>query len=350
MSRNPLVSIVMPAFNAGLYAGEAIKSILSQTLTDFELIIINDGSTDNTAQVLTEYQAGDARLHVLHQRNCGGAASMNRGCALAKGKYIARMDSDDLCEPGRLARQVEYLEKHSDIGLCGTWMVAFQGEKETLHQYPSEPDIAKSMLPFQLSVAGPSIAFRRDTYLRIPVRNSPDVGATDDYLFVVECSKYFRFASVPEPLYRYRIHPEQVTNRESERQHKFTRQIRLKQLEELGLKPHGDELDLHEAISDWRLFGGEELIEKAHDWLNKLKRANALQPLYPEPAFSLVLRNYWFSLCLRHSRLGAWIYQRFSESPLTKGTRVRLGDRLKLLAKCVFDRSSVQKLRTSSDH
>lgn len=350
----PLVSVVMPAFNAEQYVGEAIESILCQTLSDFEFIIIDDGSTDNTEKVLTEYETRDTRIQVLRQRNSGVAASMNLGCSLTKGKYIARMDADDLSHPRRLSRQVEFLEKHPDIGLCGTWMHSFQGTEKTLNRYPSDPDIAKSMLPFQLPVDGGSIMLARQTYLQSGVVNNPDVGATDDYLFVVECSKYFRFASVPEPLYFYRIHPAQVTRREGDRQNKFARQIRLMQLEELGLKPTKAELDIHEAISEWRLAGDKDVIQAAEDWLMKLKRANALQAQYPEAAFSQVLGSYWLGLCMRHARLGFWTYQRFSESHLTQGAQVGLGQRLKLLAKCVtgYDRvnsHAVPNLRTGCD-
>ena len=95
----------MPAFNTQEYVGAAIESILSQTFKDFEFIIVNDGSTDNTPSVLERYKSEDSRIRVFHQKNSGVAASINYACSLARGRYIARMDSDDVCDPRRLARQ-----------------------------------------------------------------------------------------------------------------------------------------------------------------------------------------------------------------------------------------------------
>ncbi|MGE0882724.1 MAG: glycosyltransferase family 2 protein [Blastocatellales bacterium] len=341
MHTKPIVSVVMPAFNTISYVGKAIESILTQTINDFELIIIDDGSTDDTPLILAEYQKADSRIQVYRQKNSGVAASMNLGCRLAKGKYIARMDADDISLPHRLARQVEFLEQNSDIGICGTWMYTFNDEKKTLFRYPTDPEIAKSTLPFQLSIVGPSIMFVRETYLNSGVSYNVNVGATDDYLFVVELSKYCRLASIPEALYLYRQHHMQITRREEDRQSKFTRQIRLSQLEELDLQPTIEELDIHEAISSWGLIGDKSTLESAERWLTKLQQANATSHIYPEPAFSQVLGNYWFSICLRHAKLGFWIYQKFSQTVLARNSNTSWPQRIKLLAKCIarYDRT-----------
>jgi hypothetical protein len=335
MSKNVLVSVVMPSYNVEKYVGEAVESIQSQTLDDFELIVIEDDSTDKTAKILNDYQARDPRIQVHWQCNSGVAASINRGCQLAKGKYIVLMGADDICHPQRFERQVEFLEKHPDIGICGTWMCAFEGNKKTLFRYPTDPDIAKSMLPFQLSVVGGSIMFDRAMYLRTGVRNRLDIGATDDYMFVVEYSKHCRISSIPEPLYLYRIHPEQVSRREKGSQIKFARQIKLMQLEELGLLPNEVELDLHDAISCWQLMGDKLVLKQAEEWLVKLKQANQQRSMYPEPAFSQVLGKYWFSLCLRHAKFGIWTYRQFSQSRLTELANINWRQRTRLLAKCL---------------
>ena len=335
MLKNPLVSVVMPAYNAEQYAAPAIESILSQTFADFELIIIDDGSTDNTAAVIEGFSERDSRIRTFHQPNSGAAATMNRGCALATGKYIARMDADDLSHPQRLKRQVEFLESRPDIDICGTWMRTFEGKKETVMRFPTDPDLAKSMLLFQLSIVGCSIMFTKEMRLKTGVRNRSGFGATDDYLFVVECSRTSRIASVTEPLYFYRIHPGQVTIREKDREARFSREIRLMQLEQLGLHPDADELDLHDAISCWQPIADRSLVARAESWLMKLKRANERAGIYPEPAFSELLGNYWFAFCLRHAKFGPSTYQRFSRTPLADGARVSFGQRMKFLARCL---------------
>ena len=106
MTWTPKVSVVMPAYNAALYLDEAVTSILNQTLRDFEFIVINDGSTDDTISILDKYERSDNRLRVYHQENQGMIAALNRGCRLARGKYIARMDADDVSFPATNAHFV----------------------------------------------------------------------------------------------------------------------------------------------------------------------------------------------------------------------------------------------------
>src|SRR6266550_5112154 len=111
MTSTPKISVVMPAYNAGAYIDEAISSILKQTFHDFEFIIINDGSSDDTASILKRYEESDGRIRVFHQENQGMIAALNCGCRLARGEYIARMDADDVSYAHRLEKQLEYIER-----------------------------------------------------------------------------------------------------------------------------------------------------------------------------------------------------------------------------------------------
>jgi glycosyltransferase involved in cell wall biosynthesis len=335
MSHTPKVSVVMPAFNAEKYIAEAIDSILSQTFTDFEFIIINDGSTDGTAEILESFARRDSRIQIHHQQNSGVAESMNFGCQVATGKYVARMDADDISLPARLAKQVAYLDRHHEIGLCGTWIYSFRDSEESLVRYPQEPDIALCTLPFQMSIAGPSLMFRRRLWSEDGVRYRVGIGATDDYLFLVECAKHSHVSSIPEVLYRYRCHSMQVTDRERDRQDRFARQIRLQQLEDLGLEPTEDEIKLHESICTWQLEGDQDWVKKVEAWLVKLKSINLKNRKYPSSAFARVVGDYWFAVCTRNARLGLWAYKTFVASPVAHDPGPRTDEKLKLLAKCV---------------
>src|SRR5918996_2481069 len=117
MISTPKVSVVMPAYNAAVYLDEAVTSILNQTFREFEFIVINDGSTDDTVSILDKYEKSDSRIRVYHQENQGMIAALNRGCRLARGKYIARMDADDISLPRRFERQLEFMEGHPQIGI-----------------------------------------------------------------------------------------------------------------------------------------------------------------------------------------------------------------------------------------
>src|SRR4051812_37233803 len=116
-SEHPPVTVLMPAYNAGLYIREAIDSVLNQSYEDFEFLIINDGSTDDTKAILDGYT--DRRLKVVHQENLQLVRTLNKGLSLAAGKWIARFDADDVCLPGRLAAQLEFISRNPDHILVG---------------------------------------------------------------------------------------------------------------------------------------------------------------------------------------------------------------------------------------
>jgi glycosyltransferase involved in cell wall biosynthesis len=115
----PKVSVVMSVYNNESYIREAVESVLNQSFKDFEFIIINDGSTDRTREILTSYT--DERIRLFDQENRGLTISLNRGLSLAKGSYIARMDGDDISDPERFAEEVRFLEQNEKIGLIGTY-------------------------------------------------------------------------------------------------------------------------------------------------------------------------------------------------------------------------------------
>jgi glycosyltransferase involved in cell wall biosynthesis len=326
----------MPTLNAEKFVAEAVESILGQTFTDFEFIIINDGSTDRTAEILETYRARDSRIRVYHQSNAGGAAAMNWGCQLARGQYVARMDADDVSLPPRLAMQVAYLERHPEVRLCGTWMHTFADSTQRLVSYPTDPDVALCSLLFRMPFVGGSIVFDRTLYSQQGIHYSSGVGATDDYLFIVECAKYGRIASLPEVLYRYRSHPAQVTKTQREQQHRFARLIRLRQLEDLGLRVSESEISVHEAISTWEMQGDRQWVKQAEDWLVKLQTTNLAKRRYPTNKFAQVLADYWFAVCTRNSVLGSWVYETFLASPLTRDVTIAARQKLKFRLKCLL--------------
>jgi len=129
----PRVSVVLPAYNAEAYLPEAVASILGQTYADFELIALDDGSTDGTAAWLDSVR--DPRVRVLHQQNIGLALTLNKGIGLARGAYIARQDADDISRPERLAKQVAYMDAHPACGLLGTWSVIQEDQTLTTRQH-----------------------------------------------------------------------------------------------------------------------------------------------------------------------------------------------------------------------
>src|SRR5712664_1317555 len=150
---SPTVSVVLPVYNCPQYVGAAIESMLAQSFTDYEMVVIDDGSRDDTLSVVKRYT--DPRLHIYTQANRGLAATLNRGIELAHGRYIARQDQDDISLPKRLAAQVAYLEANRSCGLVGTWAEIWrEGVKtEREHRHPLD----SSSLKFELLLNNPFV-------------------------------------------------------------------------------------------------------------------------------------------------------------------------------------------------
>ena len=165
----PLVSVVMPVFNREKFLAEAIESILSQTVTDFELIIVDDGSTDGSAEIIRAYAERDSRIRFIQlSENTGNASARNAGIAVACGDYIAGMDSDDISLPERLQQQVEFLESHPEIDAVGVGTRIVNEDLTPRLTYPLMECHALIVLGMLISgpaIVRPSLMLRRETLI-----------------------------------------------------------------------------------------------------------------------------------------------------------------------------------------
>jgi hypothetical protein len=208
MASTPKISVVMPVCNIAAYVDQAVKSMLTQTFEDFEFIIVNDGSSDETGAILDRYQRMDSRLHVHHCERKGLAPALNYGCQRARGEYIARMDADDISLPHRLERQVEYLLKHPEIGIVGSWICKIDENGSVKGSWcpPSNPKMLKWTHFFGVCVSHPTVLMRREVVQRLGFYNLEAV-------YVVDVDLWWRasfitdFGNVPEILLRYRVWP-----------------------------------------------------------------------------------------------------------------------------------------------
>jgi len=205
MTLSPKITVVMPAYNAEKYLGDAVNSILDQSFRDFEFIIINDGSIDNTASILEKYKKLDPRVSVYHQDNQGMIAALNRGCRLARGKYIARMDADDVSFADRLERQLRYIEEHPDIGILGTW-ISIEKNGHIVDRWcpPTRSKRLKWELFFGVCVAHPSVLIRREVLERLNFYR-PDASHGEDGDLWFRANGITEFGNVPEVLLKYRV-------------------------------------------------------------------------------------------------------------------------------------------------
>lgn len=207
---NPLVSVLMPVYKTAPYLREAMDSMLCQTFKDFELIVLNDCSPDNAEEILDAYD--DPRIvRYKGENNVGLSNVLNVGIGMARGKYIARMDSDDISLPQRLQVQVDYLDKHPDVDLVSVGMRLF-GAKEGTWIREINPEKVKIEAMFHSPVLHASSVWRKDAFEKQGLRFRQEMVPAEDYdLWTRAMLKGLKLVNLPEVLYEYRIHETQAT-------------------------------------------------------------------------------------------------------------------------------------------
>jgi hypothetical protein len=209
---SPAVSVVMSVYNGQAFLAEAIESVLGQTYRDFEFVIIDDGSTDNTPDILAEYASRDARIRIHRHANKGRAESLNIGVSVAKGEYIARMDADDIALPDRLQEQMRFMASHPEVGLVGGAMelITADGRVFKTVRYPLEDSAIRSVILEYSPFAHPTVIVRKEVVLASGGYRKALLDA-DDYDLWLRMSERTQLANLEKCVLRYRVHPDQVS-------------------------------------------------------------------------------------------------------------------------------------------
>jgi glycosyltransferase involved in cell wall biosynthesis len=206
MLKAPKVSVVIPVYNTEKYIGEAIEGILNQTFKDFELIVVNDCSTDRTLEILKEYQKKDNRIKILsNEKNLKVSATANRGIKEAKGEYIVKQDADDWSYPDRIAKQVEYMDTHQEVVLSSGNMEMCDENmtvKNRTHFPTSHKEIMKVLLQFNPMVHSAMI-YRRKTFLE--VGGYDKINTSEDYLLTMKMASKGKLGNLEDVLVKYRV-------------------------------------------------------------------------------------------------------------------------------------------------
>ncbi|WP_243371789.1 glycosyltransferase [Geotalea sp. SG265] len=337
MPGRPKVSVVMPVFNGARYLGEAIQSVLDQTFTDFELIIIDDGSCDNSYCIASTFSDIRIRL-VRHSKNMGVVAALNHGFMLARGELIARMDADDICLPQRLSRQVSFMEHNSAVGISGSWMLACGESGSDVWSVPLSHNSIKSRLLFQSPLFHPTVIIRKACLNNHLLHYLKEFEYAEDYELWSRCVSHFQLANLGEVLVNYRIHGHSIGSRVPESKQSVADLVRLRWLHELGLQPTDYELVLHRQLSLVMVPNPvtPDFLEKSHNWLLRLKEANVVVQAFPEPEFSLELSGRWFLVCNESTSLRLVVLMKFFRSPLAKTFSGAKRTLLAFAVKCIM--------------
>jgi glycosyltransferase involved in cell wall biosynthesis len=282
----PDISVIMPVYNVEKYVGEAIESVLKQTFANFELIIVNDGSTDNTADVARSY-TDDRIIFLDNKDNKKKPTRLNDGISIAKGKYIAIMDGDDKSTPDRLQKQYDYMESHPEILACGCQIQRFDGRNEKV----SWPTISENIylgLLFGCCFNFPLI--RKSEYDKHSLSFDP-VFLAEDYLMWIKLANIGEIVALPEVLYLYRTHNNQMS---STNLHNINMHVRLEKnlhINNLNKKLNSKTIEFEFWLD--RPLKYEELQERSI-FISNLIEKNGEEKLFTPTIFNQFLGKIWY--------------------------------------------------------
>lgn len=235
---HPKVSVLMPAYNAEKYLGQAIESILNQTFGDFECIIIDDCSKDKTWDIIQEYAKKDKRIvGVTNEHNLGIAGNLNKAISLAKGQYLARMDADDWAYPDRFEKQIAFLDSNPKVGIVGGAMEVYNESLDTLlyvRSYYTDNASLRAYMFKQSPFSHPCIMYRKEV-IKDNLYNEK-LSPTEDYDLYFRVGKTYEFANLEDILLKYRTSNTQSSSKTANRQQYLTLYVRLKAMVEYGYK------------------------------------------------------------------------------------------------------------------
>lgn len=268
----PKISVIMPAYNAEAYIKEAIDSILNQSFTDFELIVINDCSVDGTEAVVLGYS--DRRIiYFKNEKNMGVAATLNRGLSAAKGEFIARMDSDDVAMPERFAQQVDFLIRHPNYAICGSSLTVFgENQPERAFPYPQTDKEIRANMIFNSPFAHPTIMMRGEMLNRCGRYYDESYEKAEDFELWYRLLRYGKGYNFQQPLLRYRHHGKQVRTANAAEQKEAVLRLRERMVKELNADLTAEEMEVFQSLcggqrtfseDEYGLFisGGKKLID-----------------------------------------------------------------------------------------
>ncbi len=306
--KQPLLTVVMPAYNTEKYIKEAIDSVLNQTFQNFELLIINDGSTDGTTEVVKKFN--DKRIRLIElSKNKGIAHCRNLGLKEAKGEYLAWIDSDDINLPTRFEKQINFLEENQDFGGCGTWLSRFKGDKTlyVLKVYANSEKIRAALLFKPASIPNSTAMLRMNEIKKHELWYNEELKIAEDYDFIFRCSRKFNFSNIQEVLYKYRDSETSIMKEYEDQDQKsfdILKTVFEKVLATLDIFPGEDELRTHYEISSRNIFTQFSEYERCYFWLQKLQEANDQKEVYNKNLFCQIIADQFFFLSKKASCFG----------------------------------------------
>ena len=312
------VTILMPVYNAARHLARCVESVLTQTFSDFQLLVIDDASTDNTWAMLKH--TTDSRLRIeRNPANLGVAATLNRGIELTQTEFLARLDADDLCRPQRLALQVRHLEAHPRVGIVGTYVKEF-GDMPwpVLTRYPLGAADTKAGLLFGNTLCHPVVMMRMAMIREHALRYDPVYSRAEDYDLWIRAARCFDLDNVPYVGLAKRTHKGSVTAQHRDTMRAQSAALSKGLLREIGIEAASQELALHARLGAGERLTGWEELDRAEQWLKTLASRSSSSGCYEPEAMRRAVGTVWWRACLNSTPLGPRIWKRAHRSPLAK--------------------------------
>lgn len=286
------ITVLMSVYNTKEdYLREAIESILNQTLREFEFIIINDASNEQTINILDQYN-DDRILRIDNEVNLGLTASLNKGLSIARGEYIARMDADDISYPNRLELQYQYMQKHPNVAILGGWTKS-NGKISKYQGHASSKWRKVRMLIENVGIAHPTAFMRTDFLKKYNLAYDISIKKSQDYDLWTRCLEYGNIAVCPHVILEYRVHDEQISIVNTDEQAIAKKQIRTRILENIGVDFSDEELEQFLNLENITL----EPVRLSY-LLEKIIKANTNKGYYDSGILKYELTFVWLKIIL----------------------------------------------------
>jgi len=294
----PLVSIIMPVYNAARYLREAVDSIINQTYSRWECIIVDDFSQDDTPEIIKEYTLKDSRIGMLNGTQNGIAAALNLGISQAKGSYIARMDADDISMPERLAEQAAYMEKNPDIDICGSNYIKFfcNGKKENVTLPEHNEDVQANLL-FSCVLCHPTVMVRKKIF---------DNGwhydgqvKTEDYDLWLRLVPNIKFYNIQKTLLNYRASLQSASHADAENVYRCGAQLSQKaicRLFHMDIFKYKEDVFGNNGFFEYVKMDFFEFIRSQLLLFAELKELNNKWKVFKGDCLNAAMENRWKSI------------------------------------------------------
>ena len=328
----PDISVVLPVYNGEKFLRDAIRSLLDQTFKNFELLVVNDGSTDRSLEITKSFT--DKRIKLIELRkNSGLIFALNTGITQSKGKYIVRMDADDICTANRLEVQFQHMESFPELGVCGTDYDNFSETFYKTCRTIKGNEQLKAWLLFSTPLCHPSVIIRKSILPENPY--DANFRHVEDYELWTRLALSCSMENLPLSLLKYRHHPAQISNEKRAEQLNRMAEIQSKYLVRLGFKFSESELLFHVRLSSGNKLDHLDQLSKAEYWFLNLIEQNKKNQSLNDSALRYCTARMFYDLC-GNTTLGLRAYLHWYKSPLRQFYGLGFNYGFRQLIKCLI--------------